>query len=324
MQERLPLFYFKPTICVVDDDQLFLQAFSLSLQHKYHFKFFAHPEEAIDFFTGYESKLTDLMLKKSLAENDFFGATNCCPIEINIAAIKDILHLTQKEQEIVALIVDYHMPCLNGIEFCQQISSVAVKKILLTGAATADEAVVGFNLGLITKFLKKDYKVTNKLPACLKQLAINYFYDKTTDIIAALDPENNKIFTDPVFIKFFLAWVEANNIEEFYLINNQGSFIVKDRENKISFFIVMSDSDNLNFLALNDEMPKDNMLLKKVAAGELIPFFGLDREYWQVELKHWEHYFYPANVIRGKENYYWAVVENSHWLANELELDFLG
>jgi CheY-like chemotaxis protein len=243
MTTPLPLFYFKPTVCWVDDDQIFLDAVSISLENYYHCLTFNSPKVGIEFFKNYQSPLSNSNFKHELKESDLFGTNNHHPVDLNILNIKDLAIIPEKFREIAVLVVDYSMPGMNGLELCQQLKSLPMKKILLTGDATYEKTIEAFNMGLIDKFIRKDHNITEKLQKYINELIYFYFYEKTTHLISHLETSKPSLLSDFHFVNFFNTWRRENHVEEFYLINRQGSFLVKDNNGKYACFIIMSEFD---------------------------------------------------------------------------------
>ncbi|MBA2651385.1 MAG: response regulator [Tatlockia sp.] len=309
MKESLPLFYFKPTICWIDDDQMFLEAVKFNFREKYNCLSFNDPREAVEFLQSYESPLSNISLKKEFTESDLYGANDHYPVDIDIPNIKSIINKADKSSEIAVLITDYYMPELNGLEVCKQLGSSPIKKILLTGEASHEEAIEAFNQGLIDKFVQKDLDVSIKLEDYIEDLINQYFYNKTSDIISHIEASRPSLLTDNTFINFFNTWRKEHSIVEFCLVNKQGSFLVIDNLGKAVYFVAQSMSDKSEFLRLNDEIFENyNELFHEVSEGKKIPFFGVGIESWDVEPDKWVDHFYTSQVISGRENYYWAVV----------------
>jgi len=309
MQHVLPLFYFKPTICWIDDDELFLRTAAFSLGSDYECLTFDNPNKAIQYFKNYQSYLSSVSFMRELVESDSFGGARNCPVDVNIGQIKNLETMHDKLHEITVAVIDYNMHGMNGLELCKLLKTYPCKKILLTGDATHYEAVKAFNEGLIDQFIRKDDKTADILKATIDQLTQHYFHDASKVIIANMEASKSSVVTDPVFVDFFNVWCRENRIEEYYLINRQGSFLVKNNEGMFAHFVVMSEQDNAEFIALHDEaIDEVGSLLSQVEKGLLIPFFGESQDSWTVDLSDWDKYFYPAQTLKGKQNYYWTVV----------------
>src|SRR5438309_10736017 len=117
----LPLFYFKPTISWIDDDQIFLDAANISFEQHYNCLIFNQPDKALSFFNTYLPPLNQVPFIRAFTESDVFGTYNHYPVNIDIASIKNLLHLPEKLHEIAVLVIDYNMPLMNGLEVCERL-----------------------------------------------------------------------------------------------------------------------------------------------------------------------------------------------------------
>lgn len=309
MKNKLPLFYFSPTICWIDDDQLFLEAAHTTFSENYKCLLFNNPEKYLKFFTDYQSPLSKIHFTRAFTESDTFDTNNHYPVDIDINVIANMDNSPSIYEEITTIIVDYNMPDINGIEICHKFKDTPFKKILLTGQTCPSEVVDAFNNGLINKFIKKDHDASNNLKKYIDELTHQYFYDKTKNLLNHIEVPNPSPLSDQAFISFFIEWCQSNQIKEFYLINRQGSFRVKDKCGKSFIFIVMSEHEKNNFVKLNDDaLDKIGNLLLELKESNRIPFFGIGKESWEFSYKEWERYFYPSNVIQGREKYYWTTI----------------
>jgi len=307
MPKKLPLFYFPPTICWVDDNELFLNAANLLFKEDYRCISFVNPKEALQFLHTYQSACSKINFTREFIESDIFDTHDHLPIDINISEITQLANTSSIQNEIAILIIDNNMPGMSGIEICHTLNHATYKKILLTGQTSPTEVVDAFNQGIIDKFIAKDQFASDKLQQYIHELSYQYFCNITKHILAHLETSRPSVLSDRVFIDFFLHWCEANQIIEYYLINKHGSFLVKDKNGSSSYFIVMSEHAKDEFLKLNDDaIEKIEDILLKVAQGEMIPFFGIGKEHWEFNYDDWNNYFYPANIIQGREKYYWT------------------
>lgn len=310
MKTNLPLFYFKPTVGWVDDDASFLNTINIIFKNHYHCSMFNKPEHAIDYIKSYQSPLSQINFKREFTESDRFGAHDHFPVDINIKNIRNLVSLPEKSSEIAVLVVDYHMPDSNGVELCEKLKSIPIKKILLTGEGTIETAIDAFNKGLIDKYIKKGCDLGGKLKEYIDELIFQYFYEKSENLISHLEASKPSLLSDPIFANHFKAWCKTHDINEYYLINKQGSFLTKDKDGKLVYFIIMSEQERDDFIKNNDELVDIvNPLLTSMSEGKIIPFFGHDKESWEIDLNEWGNYFYPAEVLEGREKYYWTVVD---------------
>ena len=92
---------------------------------------------------------------------------------------------------------------------------------------------------------------------------------------------------------------------EYYLIDKNGSYLVIDENNVRYNFVIHTDKSLENFINEIEGEVKAKEYLNDIVARRKIPFFGIDRESWKVDVEHWKSYFLEANTLNGRENYYW-------------------
>jgi CheY-like chemotaxis protein len=311
MLKKLPLFYFPLTICWIDDDQLFLDAANNLFKEDYNCITFINSKKAIEFLINYRSPYEKINLTRELTESDIYNVHNHLPIDIDISKITQLANTLSIKNELGILIIDNNMPYMNGIDICHQLKDSGYKKILLTGQTNPIEVIDAFNNGIIDKFIGKDKNIAEKLKKDILKLSYQYFYDKTRYLLTHIETSQLSPLSDEIFIDFFYHWFESNQGKEFYLINKHGSFLIKDKYGLSIYFIVMSEHAKNEFLKLNDDaLDKIGNLLEKLSSGESIPFFGIGKECWEFKYEEWNHYFYPSQIIHGREKYYWTIIKD--------------
>lgn len=312
MQTSLPLFYYRPTVCWIDDDVNFLSTVELGYAKHYNCITFADPSTAVDFLSSYQTPLARSHFTKGIFESDIYDTNNHLPIDFDISAITRLADLPSKSNEIAVIIVDYSMPAINGLEVFSQLKQLPCKKILLTGEPSQEKIINAFNEGLIDKFLQKNTDAPEVLQQALNELTYQYFQEKTRHLVEHIQATRQSPLSDPVFVKVFNNWCQKNHICEFYLLNRLGSFVAKNKEGKKFYFVVMSEYEKKQFLLLYEDV-RDQIdeLMNQVSCGSIIPFFDIADEPWKVDFSNWKNNFYSAQLIEGREKYYWAVIAAS-------------
>ena len=314
-KKRLNICYYPISPILVDDNKKFLQSLRLRLSD-YSCFFYANPKEALEFLNN-SCKFETFINRSLLSEEDKQIEPSLAGL--NIKKIHHEIYNSNRYQEISILFADYSMPYMNGIEFCKKIESKLLQKVMLTGEASNELAIAAFNKGIINKFiLKSSMGFLNVIMKNIQELQENYFIN-LTDI--GLSKSNNNVLStieDPVFIDVFNLICKRNQIVEYYLLDDQGSYLLLDKNKKMKWLIVKSDSEiqNLINFATFEEAPRP--ILTALQNREKLPYFHTEIELAKPPHE-WEKHLYPAIKLHGKEVYYYSIIDNLTHLNLEME-----
>src|SRR3990167_6657490 len=227
----LPLFYYPSTIAWVDDDPLFLEAVTNALSNQYSLLTFTTPEKCLEFFDGYTALLPTMNFLRGCTDHESYDIIDHMPVDLNMQALFELRECRERNQEVSVIVVDYKMLDINGIELCRKLQSLPMKKILLTGEADEQKAVAAFNEGIIDCFISKaSLTLTDDIEFHLKRLTQEYFSDRTRSLLAYLEADKPLPLSDPKFIVFFKEWRESHSIQEYYLADKHGNFVLFDEK----------------------------------------------------------------------------------------------
>ena len=303
---HLPLFQYPINVGWVDDDPLFLKVAESVFKGQKQ-KFFPSSGSCLDFFMSYAHSPTQIPFLRGVREDENYDCLGHAPVDFNVTNIAKLKNYSNLSKEIGVLICDYSMPEINGLELAEKLSIFPVKKILLTGVAPDLEIISAFNKNLIDKFIcKGSPSLRNEIQMYVKILTWKYFSDLTIPLLAHLEADFSLPLSDPIFINFFNAWCDKNKISEFYLIDKDGSFLTIDENGKTRYLIVHTDRSITRFNRIYSENIELQLLTNSIPGK--IPFFGYGKEAWQVPLKNWNKHFYNAEILLGREKYYWTIV----------------
>jgi YesN/AraC family two-component response regulator len=226
--------------------------------------------------------------------------------------LKELYTNNERNSEVTVLVTDYNMPNINGIDLCRELRAFPMKKILLTGAADHKQAVAAFNEGLIDCFIEKDSQtLIQDILSHITRLKQQYFIDRSRQLLNHLETDYPLPLSDPVFIDFFQEWCKKNEIQEYYLIDKYGNFLLVDNKGKKSYFIVHTDRTLSNFIESHQDDNEVTAFIREVELRKIIPFFGEGIESWELQPDKWSECFYTSQVLEGQQKYYWTAVKGN-------------
>ncbi|SRR5579883_996068 len=310
MMDILPLFYYPSTWIYTDDDKTLLKCMTAVFEEYNNVKSFQSSKVCLDFLVKNQSPLSKYNFLKSIFNDESYGRLQHTPIDFDVTMLASLVNDPNRHNEITALVIDYNMPEMDGFSLAQACRHLPMCKLLLTGTAQDSQVILGFNKSLIHRFVQKSQvDMEDTLISYLKESSFLYFQKISAPLLSYLETESQLPLSDPVFINFFKKYCEQQNINEYYLIDKQGSFLCLNKQGHRSCLIVHSDRSIDSWLlayGVEDELPSDELLMVK--NRKKIPFFGIGKEAWEFNPTDWPNYFYTPHVLQGRERYFWAVL----------------
>lgn len=302
--------YHPTTLILVDDNKQYHNLISLAVDsHKAYCQFYDDSKKALQF------------LKEEYAHNPFTSRcilgsedspSNRRNVQIDIRTIRQEIYNPHRFKEISIVILDFAMPGMNGGELAHQLKGMPFKIILLTGEADTQVAVKLFNEGVIHSYIRKDEPhfelLLNKT---INNLQKEYFCDLSAVIINSLvqAPDIKHIwFNDLAFKALLDRSCNENDITEYYLLDEYGSFLLLNSQGKPNWLIVSNEAQLkgfCQFAEFGDNVP--DAVLKALKDKEKIPYFHTDQD-WETPPAQWEKYMHSAKVLQGRETYYYAYI----------------
>jgi CheY-like chemotaxis protein len=320
-QLKMGVCHYPTTTLLVDDNQSFLSQMSLNLStQNIACLSYIDPLQALQYldkiyqpdpFTNRCIKTkTDRRLDSLVSYFDFRN-------------IHHEIYNPKRFAQISVISADYAMPTMDGLNFCRHITENFSFKLLLTGEASLGLAVDAFNEGIIDKFLPKG---SLELPVLLVQginkLKSKYFI-KLSEF--ALSKASNHLFTqvppclnDANFLTFFNDLIVDNNIVEYYLLDEHGSFLLLDIHASPSWLIVKSDADMNNLYQFAHDQDAPQNIINIFETRSKVPYFHTDKDL-KTPFEQCEKYLHPATELQGQQKYFYSYVTEPN--AYELQHD---
>jgi CheY-like chemotaxis protein len=308
-----PVCYFPSKVIFIDDSKDFLVNFSLQLQDLVNYQLYDSPQHALQAicFTAPEKQLHRRCLSQQFQYSG--NPLTNQGVNIDLSAIHSELYNAKRFAETTVAVVDYAMPSMTGLEFCEKTHNTPVRKILLTGRTDEKVAVSAFNAGLIDYFVQKnDADLCERILTYIAQLQTRYFQEMSDLLVTMLTLNGLQCLRDTKFATFFTQLRQQHKIVEYYLTTTSGSFLLVDAHGNASYLIVGNEEDmqyGYEFAIDNHAPPEVIQRLQDrshITCNQL-----LDGQYTETDIN-WFNMIYPAERLEGQlQPYYYSLVKQS-------------
>ncbi len=283
------------TVLLIDDNQRYLDNASLNMDPHSLTLALAEPSDALKAIESAPQISTD-----PLSEHD----ESCHYSHLDIGKIHQTIYDPKRFDAISVALVDYAMPSMNGIKFCQRLSHSPIKKALVTGQADQNVAIDAFNKGIIDKFIVKDspnfYALINET---VKELQEGYFNALSLPVLTSLPKETQDTLKDPVFIGYFNENLSIHGIVEYYLLDESGSFFCLDAEGKPSILLVKQADELTTYAQIAQDNEAPDNIVSSLRNKTHIPLF-YDEKDNETPVDQWQGLLHTAQEIKGENTYY--------------------
>lgn len=331
----LPCCQFPTTVLLVDDNPDFLSALTLLINSPITFKQESSPRiDNLDFLS--ELRLTytpikresnpinalSIIEKQHLRSNIFqkcFQSIESEELELNdtssspitLLNVSQLHHLKDNINRFAAvslLLVDYSMPQMNGIELCEKLKSIPIKKAMITGEADLKIAVKAFNEGIINQFIKKNSDhFKQEVRKTIASLQEKYFLDISQPLLARLKHREN-IWENPTFYNFIKQTQVKLRATEFYLLDLHGSYIFIDALGNSTIVAVKSaqEMEKDYHTAIDNDAPVE--IHSKLKDKTHFVFFLTDKNL-KLSAKNWGNIIHQAKLIPEMKETFYTIIK---------------
>lgn len=308
MINELPLYLHPTEVILIDDDVSYSKNMqAMMLDKEIPIRIFNDPEKALAFLK--KRSPIEFLDKLLQVENESIEKTT---INMDFSTIHHELYNKDRFHQPSILILNYTMPGLSGKEFFEQIQTLPLKKILLTGEERSDTAVKMFNAGLIDRFFRKsEDNLLQQLIEVITDLKINFFQKISHSALLALEKKSPFFsFNDSDFIKFFLETIKQQKIVEYYALDPSGSYLLISSEGNITLLIIKTEEDmRILYELAEGEENVDQSLLDDLKNKKKLTFF-LNSKDNLAPVHSWS--LHDASCLVGEnQSYYYALIHNS-------------
>jgi CheY-like chemotaxis protein len=286
---------FPTTVVIVDDSLSFLDSLVLHFDPELAFRAFAAPPEAL-------AAVNSARDASAIANSCFapYRERDDCDIErhvvdVDVNQLNRELFNPRRFESVSVVVVDYDMPGMNGLDFCQQIADPAVRKILLTGKADEHVAVQAFNAGLIDRYLRKQNPDTlAELSRAIVELQAAYFQTIGNTLQRMLTIGIRHFLFDPAVARLFDELRAQLGIVEHYLVAQPDGMLMLDRNGRAHLLLVQTDIAHRGQYEIAEAQDAPAGLLMNLRSREVVPYFWRTAGHYTPEWTDWKHALYPT------------------------------
>lgn len=322
MDNLLPAYQHPTLTVLIDDNQSFLSSLALQLNPQMACKSFHDPLAAIDWL--HNAHQLSAQNKREFIGTSFDEESDSlgkCTASIDSDKIVQTVLNQQRFGIPVVLVIDYAMPQMNGVEFCQAIQSLPCKKILLTGIADEKVAVTAFNRKLIDRFIKKnDPDAFNKLEAKIIKLKKDFFSEQSDTVTNLLSRHCYAFLSEPGISALIEQLCHRYGFVEYYLFPNPSGILFFDSQGQSTLMAIETQAGLISHFEIARDHGAPLELLTALREFRFVPFFSDTGGIYQDALSHnWASYCSPSQICRGQQNYYWSLFDlPPHYLPNTM------
>jgi CheY-like chemotaxis protein len=299
-------FYHPIKVVFLDDNPAFLDALELEFSEKINLKTLTNSDAALHLFENTSPDITRSLFK--LMSDVNLDTIHDRLIGFDISKLLDLIYDKNRFEHMPLLVVDYEMPTMNGIEFCEKLKDKKIFKVMLTAAADQDTAIKAFNNGLIDKFiLKTSDNLHSEIALGLHDLTQRYFRELTEKIMTGYNHAIQALFKNALYQQLFSKVLAQTQAVEYYLFDNSGSTLFLDKDAKPTWLIVRHVEELALQLDLLQGYDLPEKMMTAVAKKEKILVLFSEKEY-KKPLTAWLEYMFDAKKLDN--NYYYTITQD--------------
>lgn len=315
---KLALFpYFHPTtVVLVDDNQGFLESLALEMPASMAFRGFTTAEEALEFVNA-PSELPPLVDRCfTLHRSDDAEAL----IHLDLGLIEQEINHLQRFRRISVVLVDYAMPSVDGLEFCQRMNLPYARRAMLTGVADEKLAVEAFNAGLIHRYIPKHKAAAPEaVIAFIAELEREYFNQYLATLTGALALDPPGFLVDRDIAVHVQRLFHEERVAEYYLVTDPPGFLMLRSDGTVIRLVLLDDESRQRQRDLVRRYDAPPEVRRGIENGELVGLFSGESpaDYFGEEAYPWAEKVVPASPVPGSPSWLHAVVRDA-----AMDIDF--
>jgi CheY-like chemotaxis protein len=310
MTIQFPIYQHPTLTFLIDDSPIFLKSLSFQLDPKIVSRTFRDAEEALaSLLRLHQQDANNLSLRVNYDEQVL--SQDRCTIAVDIDQLYRQARNPHRFSTPSVLVIDYAMPQMNGLQFCQAVQHLPCKKIMFTGEGDEKVAVDAFNRGLIDRFLKKgDDDALDRLESEILDLQQQFFSGQSESLRQLLVLHSFSFLSDAAVARLVSSLSARYGFVEHYLFPNPSGILFLDKNGRATLLVMETESSLISHFEVARDNNAPPELLASLVQCQVVPFF-FDHDGWYAPGigNDWLSYCLPAQTCRGRQTYYWALFD---------------
>jgi len=146
------------------------------------------------------------------------------------------------------------------------------------------------------------------LATLLRTAQKEYFRWSTIPTLACTPPAVSPCWLeDPAFAEWLFAYLERERFIEYYLLPHPMGLLMVDADGRCARMIVQTQEDMRVQLEIAQDEGAPTELLQALTDGQRVAAFDTPDGHYRRGLTDWRRALLPAECLKGREPYYWAV-----------------
>jgi CheY-like chemotaxis protein len=301
----------------VDDNEAFLRSLTLEMPPTMAFRGFTSPEAALEFLNE-PADLAPLVDRCFTLDRSHDSEA---VIHLDLSLIEQEINHLQRFRRVSVVLVDYAMPSVDGLEFCERIIDPYARRAMLTGVADEKLAVEAFNAGLIHRYIPKHQATAvEAVIAYIAELEREYFNQYLARLKTALAIDPPGFLVDPDIAVHVQRVIQHERVAEYYLANDPPGFLMLRSDGSVIRLVLLDEASRqqqINFVRRYGA-PAD--IRRGVESGELVGLFSGDSpdDYFGEETYPWAEKVVAAHQLSGRGGWIEAIVRDA---ATDIDFD---
>ncbi len=298
---RPTCFYHPVKVVFLDDNRAFLDALDLEFSTQINMLTLTNPDLTMQKINCHSNSNTPPIFK--LMNDVNLDSINNRVINFDVSSLLNLIYDKTRFDNVAGLVVDYEMPDINGIEFCQKLKKRKIFKIMLTAEVDKDTAIKAFNHGLIDRFLLKTSEdLYPEITQAVQELTHRHFRE--------LSPNgyyNSILFENELYQQLFSKVASQAQAVEYYVVDSSGSVLFLDKDANPTWLIIRNLEELTEQTDLLQGYDLPEKLMASVVKKEKILFLLTEKDY-KKPISQWVDYLFDSKKM--DDNYYYSIIQD--------------